>query len=163
MRKCRIVPFGVLSDIPFCLPIVYNWRCRWWLFVLWKHLLWMLPPYGEGRGVALFLCVLRGYMCKDTKRKSILQEKVRISSDHFRSEKFAIKVAKPFVLGRFGEGRKGSEIGRKKVRWQVLGVRCSFSCLAWWKRPFGSSGWSELLTISHHLPPITLPNAIHTI
>ncbi len=55
------------------------------------------------------------YMCKDTKRKSILQEKVRISSDHFRSENFAIKVAKPFVLGRFRQGRKWSEIGRKKV------------------------------------------------
>ena len=75
----------------------------------------MLPPYGEGRGVALFLCVLRGYMCKDTKRKSILQENQRISSDHFRSENLALKMAKPFVLGRFGEGRKGSEIGRKKV------------------------------------------------
>ena len=53
------------------------------------------------------------YMCKDTKRKSILQENQRISSDHFRSENLALKMAKPFVLGRFGEGRKGSEIGRK--------------------------------------------------
>ena len=73
------------------------------------------PSMRGGSGSGLFLCVLRGYMCKDTKRKSILQENQRISSDHFRSEKFAIKVEKTFVLGRFGEGRKGSEIGRKKV------------------------------------------------
>ena len=73
------------------------------------------PSMRGGSGSGLFLCVLRGYMCKDTKGKSILQEKTRISSDHFRSEKFAIKVAKPFVLGRFRQGRKGSEIGRKKV------------------------------------------------
>ena len=51
--------------------------------------------------------------CKDTKWKSVLQEKTRISSDHFRSENFALKVAKPFVLGHFSEGRKWSEIGRK--------------------------------------------------
>ena len=68
---------------------------------------------GSGSGIVSLRATC--YMCKDTKRKSVLQEKTRISSDHFRSEKFAIKVAKPFVLGRFGEGRKGSEIGRKKV------------------------------------------------
>jgi hypothetical protein len=49
-----------------------------------------------------------------------LQEKARISSDHFRSENFALKVAKPFVLGHFSKGRKWSEIGRK------IFEKCSF-------------------------------------
>ena len=59
--------------------------------------------------------------CKDTKWKSVLQEKTRISSDHFRSENFALKVAKPFVSGHFSEGRKWSEIGRK------IFEKCTFS------------------------------------
>ena len=84
------------------------------------------------RDVIIGVCSgVRVTNCKDTKWKSVLQEKMRISSDHFRSEKFAIKVAKPFVLGRFGEGREGSEIGRKIFEIWVLGDGCSFSRLAW--------------------------------
>ena len=41
-----------------------------------------------------------------------------------RSENFALKVAKPFVSGRFSKGRKRSEIGRKKFEIWVLVIRC---------------------------------------
>ena len=46
-------------------------------------------------------------------RVSRCVRKTRISSDHFRSENFASKMAKPFVSGHFSKGRKWSEIGRK--------------------------------------------------
>ena len=38
-----------------------------------------------------------------------------VSSDLFRSENNTPKAPKPFVLKHFSQGRKRSEIGRKKV------------------------------------------------
>ena len=37
-----------------------------------------------------------------------------------RSENFAPKVAKPFVSGHFGKGRKWSEIGRKFLKKMLI-------------------------------------------
>ena len=78
------------------------------------------PSMRGGSGSGLFLCVLRGYMCKDTKRKSILQEKVRISSDHFKVGGNCHKSGETLCFRTFR--RRSERVGNRSEESWVTGV-----------------------------------------
>ena len=89
-------------------------------------------------GLLLTTCLLRAvnrrlYAAKSLTAKiqnerAFCKKKREFLPTILRSENFALKVVKPFVLGRFSKGRKRSEMGRKKVGCWMLVVWC------WWSQ-----------------------------
>ena len=117
---CFVVPRRVIGAVRGAF-----WRCCWWWVAVSRSISAALC---QGCCGAEHLCCVVGWwspvwLCiaryeeqyKDTKWKGFLQKKREFLPTILRSENFALKVAKPFVSGRFSQGRKRSEIGRKKV------------------------------------------------
>ena len=87
------------------------WRCCWWWVAVSRSI--SAARWGGGA-----LCDYVSRVMKNNTKiqneRAFCKKKREFLPTILRSENFALKVAKPFVSGRFSKGRKWSEIGRKK-------------------------------------------------